>query len=82
MKPNNLSMLGVTSRRSFFKRAGILVVGFSMAGEKRKAAAQNPINPTGLVDSTQVDSWLTIAQDGSVTVSSGKCEFGHGFQPA
>jgi CO/xanthine dehydrogenase Mo-binding subunit len=72
--------MGMTSRRGFFKRAGILVVGFSMASEKRKAAAQNPINPTGLVDSTQVDSWLTIAQDGSVTVYSGKCEFGQGFQ--
>jgi CO/xanthine dehydrogenase Mo-binding subunit len=80
MKPNNLSMLGVTSRRSFFKRAGILIVGFSMASDSRKAMAQNPINPTGLVDVTQVDSWLTIAQDGSVTAYSGKCEFGQGFQ--
>jgi CO/xanthine dehydrogenase Mo-binding subunit len=80
MKRHNLSRMGVTSRRGFFKRAGILVVGFSMAGDRRKAAAQNPINPTGLVDATQVDSWLTIAQDGRVTVYSGKCEFGQGFQ--
>jgi CO/xanthine dehydrogenase Mo-binding subunit len=70
----------VTSRRGFFRGVGILVVGFSVASDSRKVAAQNPINPTGLVDSTQVDSWLTIAQDGSVTVYSGKCEFGQGFQ--
>jgi nicotinate dehydrogenase subunit B len=66
------------SRRGFLKHAGALVVGFSMAGDRR-LAAQNPIDPTGLVDATQVDSWISIAADESITAYSGKIEFGQGF---
>ena len=67
------------SRRDFLRTAGALIVGFSMAGKNGKLAAQSPINPTGLVDATQVDSWITIAADESITVYSGKIEFGQGF---
>ena len=67
------------SRRDFLKSAGALIVGFSMAGKNGQLAAQSPINPTGLVDATQVDSWITIAADESITVYSGKIEFGQGF---
>jgi nicotinate dehydrogenase subunit B len=67
------------SRRDFLRSAGALIVGFSMAGKNGKLAAQSPINPTGLVDATQVDSWITIAADESITVYSGKIEFGQGF---
>src|ERR1700730_9846973 len=74
MNPANVS-----SRRDFVRTAGVLVVGFSMAGKTGKLAAQSPINPTGLVDATQVDSWITIAADESITVYSGKIEFGQGF---
>ena len=68
-----------SSRRDFLRTAGALIVGFSMAGKSGKLAAQSPINPTGLVDATQVDSWITIAADESITVYSGKIEFGQGF---
>jgi nicotinate dehydrogenase subunit B len=68
-----------SSRRNFLKSAGALVVGFSMAGSGRRLAAQNPIDPTGLVDATQVDSWISIAADESITAYSGKIEFGQGF---
>jgi len=67
------------SRREFLKSAGVLIVGFSMAGENGKLAAQNTISPTGLVDATQVDSWITIGADETITVYSGKIEFGQGF---
>jgi CO/xanthine dehydrogenase Mo-binding subunit len=67
------------SRRDFFKLAGGLVVGFSIAGEAKKLAGQSPINPTGLVNAAQVDSWVAVGADESVTVYSGKCEFGQGF---
>ena len=70
---------GGTSRRDFLRNAGALIVGFSMAGGNGKLAAQNPINPTGLVDATQVDSWITIGADESITAYSGKIEFGQGF---
>ncbi len=67
----------VASRRDFLKSAGMLIVGFSMAGGRAgKLAAQNA---TGLVDAAQVDSWLVIGADESITAYSGKCEFGQGF---
>lgn len=67
------------SRRDFLRGAGVMIVGFSMAGRAAKLAAQSPINPTGLVDATLVDSWLAIGADESVTAYSGKCDFGQGF---
>jgi CO/xanthine dehydrogenase Mo-binding subunit len=67
------------SRRNFLKSAGVMIVGFSMAGSVKKLAAQDPTNPAGLVDATQVDSWIAISTDESVTAYSGKCEFGQGF---
>ena len=57
----------------------MLVVGFAAAGETPRLSAQNPLNPTGLVDATKVDSWVAIGADESVTIYSGKCEFGQGF---
>ena len=79
--PDTLSPLVATGslRRDFLKHAGALIVGFSIAGGDRRLAAQNPIDPTGLVDATQVDSWISIAADGSITAYSGKIEFGQGF---
>jgi len=81
MTPDALAALknAGPSRRNFLKSAGVMIVGFSMAGKIGKLAAQNPTNPTGLVDANQVDSWLAIAEDESVTAYSGKCEFGQGF---
>jgi CO/xanthine dehydrogenase Mo-binding subunit len=66
-----------SSRRDFLKSAGFLIVGFSMAG--RRISGQSPINPSGVVDATQVDSWIAIGADETVTAYSGKCEFGQGF---
>jgi nicotinate dehydrogenase subunit B len=79
MKPATAFAPTGASRRDFLKSAGALIVGFSMAGKNGKLAAQSPINPTGLVDATQVDSWIAIAADESITVYSGKIEFGQGF---
>jgi CO/xanthine dehydrogenase Mo-binding subunit len=81
LKPDALAVLEKMgcSRRGFLRSAGVLMVGFSMAGRNGKLAAQSPINPTGLVDATQVDSWITIAGDETITAYSGKIEFGQGF---
>ena len=68
-----------SSRRDFLKSVGALTVGFSMGIANRKLAAQSSISPTGLVDATQVDSWISIGADESITVYSGKVEFGQGF---
>ena len=58
-------MTSVLSRREFMERSGLLVVGFAMArslrfvpGELSSSAAAPAAN--------QLDSWLTVAADGTV----------------
>src|SRR5262245_55456818 len=70
MKPQNVH--AAASRRDFLRGAGALIVSFSMGGGSARLAAQSPINPTGLVDATQVDSWISIGADESITVYTGK----------
>src|SRR5437899_11713535 len=48
-------MTRTSSRRDFLKNTGALIVGFSM-----RMSAQSTPNLTGLVDATQVDSWIAI----------------------
>ncbi|MBI4906680.1 MAG: xanthine dehydrogenase family protein molybdopterin-binding subunit [Acidobacteria bacterium] len=64
-------------RREFLKGLGALIVGYSAAGVLNKAGAQFP---TATVPLNQVDSWLAVAADGSVTGFAGKCDFGQGFR--
>jgi CO/xanthine dehydrogenase Mo-binding subunit len=69
------------SRRDFLKKAGVMMIGFSAAGvTASKARAQSPINPSGTVDATQLDNWIAIGADESITVLSGKCDFGQGMR--
>jgi CO/xanthine dehydrogenase Mo-binding subunit len=69
-----------SSRRDFLRGAGILMVGFCAAMKTPKAAAQSPIAPAGTVDATQVDSWIAVGADGSVTCFTGKVELGQGVR--
>ena len=64
-------------RRDFLKGAGVLIVGFQLDAQSNTQARDVSLN--------QVDSWIAIAQDESITIYSGKCDFGQGFstvQPA
>lgn len=55
------------SRRDFLKKAGIMMIGFGAAGvTATKAHAQSAINPSGNVDSTQLDNWIAIGADESI----------------
>ena len=77
------------SRRTFIKGTGALIVSFSMGGafgeleaQQTRAGAfgENPAAdspPAG-----EVDSWLSIASDGSVTAYTGKEELGQGMSTA
>jgi CO/xanthine dehydrogenase Mo-binding subunit len=73
------------NRRHFLKGSGALVVSFGMArvaGELGLApdlAAAQRLNGAG---STQLDSWIAVNGDGSVTAFTGKCELGHGLYTA
>jgi nicotinate dehydrogenase subunit B len=63
------------TRRSFLKTSGVLIVGFS-AGGMKVARAQGPLQGSPAMN--QLDSWIAIAADGSITAYSGKEELGHG----
>src|SRR5215831_19004152 len=61
------------SRRDFLKTSGALIVTFSMAPESMFAQRLDGAS------SNQLDAWLSINADGSVTAYTGKCELGHGL---
>jgi CO/xanthine dehydrogenase Mo-binding subunit len=71
------------SRRSLIK-GGALLVGFSIAGGGVAGKAEADIAPahTGLVpgpaDMSQLDTWIAVHADNSVTVFGGKLELGQG----
>ena len=67
------------SRRDLLKSAGALIVGFSMAGAPKAAAQRSGGLKPRDADPAQVDSWVAIGQDETVTAYSGKCDFGQGF---
>jgi len=69
------------SRRDFLKTAGIMMIGFGVgATTAGTAAAQSPLNPSGNIDNAQLDSWVAIGADESITVFAGKAELGTGIR--
>jgi len=66
------------SRRDFLKTAGVMMIGFGFG--TATADAQSPINPSGNVDATQVDNWVAVGADESITVFAGKAELGTGMR--
>ena len=80
------------SRKSFLRGGGSLVIGLSVAGAAAQAAgaANNPTaiaaSHTGALpgppDATQVDSWLQVNSDNTVTLFAGWTELGQGTPTA
>ncbi len=76
------------SRRTFIKGTGALIVSFSMGGALGTLEAQTRAGAFGenpAADSPpagEVDSWIAIASDGSVTAYTGKEELGQGMSTA
>ncbi len=67
----------MVSRREFLTTGGALIVGFSSF---RPANAQGPFDThESHVDPKQLDSWLAVAADGSVTAHTGKVDLGQGM---
>ena len=60
------------SRRGFLQASGVLLVGFQFA---KGQGGPTPGSP----DAKQLDSWIAIAADGSITAYSGKEELGQGI---
>ncbi len=69
------------NRRQFLKTTGALVVSFNFFPPSR-LFAQSMVEPHTEADPTQLDSWLAIAPDGTVTVFSGKVDLGTGVETA
>jgi CO/xanthine dehydrogenase Mo-binding subunit len=68
------------SRRHLLQAAGGLVVSFSMTG--KLAAIESLTGPVRATKVGSVDSWLSIAADGSVTAFTGKIDMGTGVRTA
>src|SRR5947207_1705919 len=68
------------SRRELLKAGGALIVSFNLfpALDLLGAEAQGPVTP----DPTQLDSWIAVAEDGTVTVFTSKVELGTGVKTA
>jgi len=80
-------MPAVISRRDLLKSGGALVVSFTVGGWPRTACAQGPtadvLRRAGKpLDASQVDSFLAIHADGTVTVYTGKADVGTGLRIA
>ena len=80
-----LAVLGRSgfSRRSFLQGTGALIVSFSMGGvlATMDAQAQGGAAPDS-PPANELDSWIAIAADGSVTAYTGKEEIGQGISTA
>src|SRR4249919_2050279 len=68
------------SRRQFLKGTGALIVSFNLFPQASDLFAQ--ATRSGEPDPTQLDSWLAIERDGTVTVFSGKVDLGTGVETA
>ena len=86
-----LEQNGRTSRRSFFKTSGLIVVSLSAAeiarplGAEASAqgdAAARAAGPYPEVDFRQLDSWIVIQEDSTATFYVGKTDGGQGVGTA
>ena len=72
------------SRRAFLHGSGALIVSFATANLVTRVQGSDEVMAQGFngTGSRALDAWMAIAQDGSVTAYTGKCEFGQGLQTA
>jgi CO/xanthine dehydrogenase Mo-binding subunit len=72
------------TRREFLQAAGVMIVSYSSAPILEPLAfGQGPFDThASHVDPHQLDSWIAVAADGTVTAYTGKCELGQGMLTA
>lgn len=71
------------SRRAFIASTGALVVSFSFVDHVwSQEVGKKPKLPGSLAKAQNLDSWLRIEADGSVTIFTGKAELGQGIKTA
>jgi CO/xanthine dehydrogenase Mo-binding subunit len=69
------------NRRQFLKTTGALIIGFNLFPPS-SVSAQSMVEPAADADPKELDSWLAMAPDGTVTVYSGKVDLGTGVETA
>ena len=75
--------MSALSRREFLQAGGALVVGFALppdASAQRFGHGETALGKT--LDSTEVDGFVAVSADGSVTIYSGKVDLGQGLRIA
>src|SRR3954465_2634263 len=70
------------SRRAVIKGGGALTVGFALAGLPKFASAQGAAGAKRVLDTKEVDAFLAVNGDGTVTVFCGKVDLGQGLRIA
>src|ERR1700686_262446 len=70
------------SRRQFVKGTGALIVSFNFFGPVSRVLAQTETFAKTEPEATALDSWVAIAQDGSVMVFTSKVDLGTGVVTA
>jgi len=74
------------SRREFVAGAGALVVSFALlprlSAGQGAPVARAPMLPGSLKDTSMLDAWIRVDADGTITVFTGKVEFGQGVKTA
>ncbi|MDO8606524.1 MAG: molybdopterin-dependent oxidoreductase [Phaeospirillum sp.] len=73
-------MTAALSRRDLLRTGGVLLVGFALPASALATPSSVPRAKT--VDTTEVDGFLAIHQDGSVTIFCGKVDLGQGLRIA
>src|SRR5262245_30976292 len=67
------------SRRSFLQGTGALVVAIGTGALTGKAAAaDSPFASNGPYDPAQVDTWIAVHADNTVSIKTGRTELGQG----
>ena len=68
------------SRKSFVKGGGALIVGFSLAGSALAGKAGAAPSPAGFnPDLNQMDTWISVGADNTVTLKMSQIETGNGI---
>ncbi len=73
------------NRREFLHTGGALIVSFGTARlASELGVAPGPVAAQRLngASATQLDRWIRVNADGSITAMTGKCELGHGLYTA
>jgi nicotinate dehydrogenase subunit B len=72
------------NRRRFIVQSGALVVSFGAARLAQTIGLEPAVAAQGLngPGSRQLDGWIAVKADGSITAFTGKCELGHGLYTA